>query len=86
MGQVRFHKFVVNSESETIFDLKPAHQKSFEASKQTNTKLHADKEPTLPTITSKCKTERTINSEITNSSMSNSKTGKHFRFLLPFLI
>ena len=82
-------KFVVISESETASDLKPVDQKSLEASKQTNPKLQADqaeKEPTYPTIKSKCETEETINSDRTNSSISKSKTGNLLRFLLLFLI
>ena len=74
------------SESETVSDLKPVDQKSLEASKQTNTKLQADKELTYPTIKSKCETEETTNSDRTNSSISKSKTGNQLRFLLPFFI
>ena len=79
-------KFVVISESETASDLKPVDQKSLEASKQTNAKLQADKEPTSPTINSKRETGATTNSEITNFSISKSKTGNQLRSLLPFLI
>ena len=78
--------FYFNSESETVSDLKPVDPKSLAASKQTNTNFQADKEPTSPTITSKCKTEETNNSEITNSSVSNPKSGNQLRFLLPIII
>ena len=82
---MKYHKFDVLSEYETVSDLKPVDKNFLAASKQTNTKLQADKVPTSPTITSKCKIEETTNSEITNSSLSNSKTGNQLRFLLPFL-
>ena len=66
---------MIISESETISGLKPVLQKSLVASKQTNTKRQADKEPTSPMIIQKCETEEINNSEITNSATSNSKTG-----------
>ena len=79
-------KFVINSVYETVSDLKPADQKSLEASKQTNAKLQADKEPISPSIKSKSDTKETTNSEITNSSIPISKTGNQLRFLILFLI
>ena len=69
---MKYDKFDVLSESETVSDLKPVDKNFLATSKQTNIKFQADKEPTLPMIMSKCETGTTINSEITNS---NSKAG-----------
>ena len=74
---VEFDRFFTISESETVSELKPVDQKSLELSKQMNTKLPADKEPTSPTITPKCETKETSNFEITDPTISNSKTGNH---------